>query len=173
MAGIPDGLGAFDNGNGTFTVLMNRELSPNEGAVHDHGATGAFVSKLVIDKATLEVKSGSDLIQHVFLYDPATGSYFDPVADGDLSTPAFAFDRLCSADLPAESALYNPASGSGYSGGRILLNGEEDGPPFSTHYGLAFAHFASGPLAGQSYELPGLGKLAHENVVDSPYTGDL
>src|SRR5262249_40026280 len=25
MAGIPDGLGAFDNGNGTFTVLMNHE----------------------------------------------------------------------------------------------------------------------------------------------------
>jgi hypothetical protein len=26
MAGIPDGLGAFDNGNGTFTVLMNHEI---------------------------------------------------------------------------------------------------------------------------------------------------
>jgi len=23
MGGIPDGLGAYDNGNGTFTVLMN------------------------------------------------------------------------------------------------------------------------------------------------------
>ena len=28
MAGIPDGLGAFDNGDGTMTVLMNHEL-PN------------------------------------------------------------------------------------------------------------------------------------------------
>ena len=172
MAGIPDGLGAFDNGDGTFTVLMNHELSPTEGAVHDHGATGAFVSKLVIDKATLEVKSGSDLIQHVLLYNPATGNYYDPVTDGDPSTAPFAFDRLCSADLPAELALYNSATGLGYNGGRIFLNGEEDGPPFSTHYGLAFAHFASGELAGQSYELPGLGKLAHENVVASPYTGD-
>ena len=26
MVGIPDGLGAFDNGNGTFTVLMNHEI---------------------------------------------------------------------------------------------------------------------------------------------------
>ncbi len=26
MVGIPDGLGAFDNHDGTFTVLMNHEL---------------------------------------------------------------------------------------------------------------------------------------------------
>ena len=27
MAGWPDGLGAYDNGDGTFTLLMNHELS--------------------------------------------------------------------------------------------------------------------------------------------------
>src|SRR6185295_14996980 len=26
MVGLPDGLGAFDNGNGNFTLLMNHEL---------------------------------------------------------------------------------------------------------------------------------------------------
>jgi len=26
MVGIPDGLGAFDNGDGTFTLLMNHEI---------------------------------------------------------------------------------------------------------------------------------------------------
>ena len=26
MVGIPDGLGAYDNGNGTITVLMNHEI---------------------------------------------------------------------------------------------------------------------------------------------------
>jgi len=26
MVGVPDGLGAFDNGDGTFTLLMNHEL---------------------------------------------------------------------------------------------------------------------------------------------------
>ena len=26
MAGIPDGLGAYDNADGTFTVLMNHEI---------------------------------------------------------------------------------------------------------------------------------------------------
>ena len=32
MVGIPDGLGAFDNGDGTFTVLMNHELGATQGS---------------------------------------------------------------------------------------------------------------------------------------------
>src|ERR1044071_3494216 len=32
MVGIPDGLGAFDNGDGTFTLLANHEL-PNTVAI--------------------------------------------------------------------------------------------------------------------------------------------
>ena len=107
MVGIPDGLGAFDNGDGTFTVLMNHELSPTQGVARDHGATGAFVSTLIIDKTTLEVLSGEDLIKHVFLYDTATNSYFDPVADGNPLTLPYDFDRLCSADLAEVSAFFN------------------------------------------------------------------
>src|SRR5262245_56403173 len=40
MAGTPDGLGAFDNGDGTFTLLMNHEFAlassfgGNEGVAH-------------------------------------------------------------------------------------------------------------------------------------------
>src|SRR5215471_18503277 len=41
MVGIPDGLGAFDNGNGTFTVLMNHELVNTEGVTRAHGGMGA------------------------------------------------------------------------------------------------------------------------------------
>jgi len=62
MVGIPDGLGAFDNGDGTFTLLMNHELasarSGPTGIVRDHGFAGAFVSKWIIDKATLTVLHG-------------------------------------------------------------------------------------------------------------------
>ncbi|MEO8042046.1 MAG: hypothetical protein ABI646_05505 [Acidobacteriota bacterium] len=36
MVGIPDGLGAFDNGDGTFTVLMNHEIASG-GVVRAHG----------------------------------------------------------------------------------------------------------------------------------------
>ena len=55
MVGIPDGLGAFDNGDGTFTLLMNQELSSSVGAVRAHGGKGAFVSSWVINKSDLRV----------------------------------------------------------------------------------------------------------------------
>jgi hypothetical protein len=82
MVGIPDGLGAFDNGDGSFTVLMNQELVPGDGVARAHGADGAFVSSLTIDKATLQVTEAHDLIQHVYLYNTGTHSYdlSDPVA---------------------------------------------------------------------------------------------
>ena len=112
MPGIPDGLGAFDNGDGTFTVLMNHELPAGDGPVHDHGSPGAFVSRLVIDKVTLDVISGSDLIQDVHLYDPATGGYVEGTT---------AFNRFCSADLADPSAFYNAVTGLGYQAGRLYL----------------------------------------------------
>ena len=158
MVGIPDGLGAFDNGDGTFTVLMNHELGATEGVVRDHGFAGAFVSKLTIDKTTLEVLSGEDLITQAFSYNPVTGNY------GPL---AAAIGRLCSADLPAETAFFNPETGLGYNGGRIFLSGEEVG-----NEGRAFAHFVTGTEAGHSYELAWLGNMSYENQLANPHTGD-
>ena len=159
MPGIPDGLGAFDNGDGTFTVLMNHELPATDGAVRDHGSAGAFVSRLVVDKATLDVVTASDLIQDVHLYDPATGNYIEETT---------AFNRFCSADLAKPGAFYNAETGLGYQDGRLFLNGEESGVE-----GRAFAHIASGPEAGNSYELAWLGNMAFENVVANPAGGDL
>ena len=164
MAGIPDGLGAFDNGDGTFTVLMNHELSADQGAVHAHGAQGAFVSEWVIDKTTLQVLSGQDLMQHVWTYDPTAKDYVDhSAALGN----GIAFSRFCSADLPDQGAFYNAATGLGYNGGQLYLNGEESGVE-----GRPMAHIASGPDAGNSYELAWLGNMAYENVVANPHTGD-
>jgi hypothetical protein len=158
MVGIPDGLGAFDNGDGTFTLLMNHELGATSGVVRDHGFAGSFVAKLVIDKTTLEVLEGADLIQQAFEYDAATDTYV---------TQTTAFNRFCSADLPAETAFFNPDTGLGYDGGRIFMNGEESGAE-----GRAFAHFASGAEAGTSYELASLGNMSFENVIASPDTGN-
>jgi hypothetical protein len=52
MAGIPDGLGAFDSGGRTITVLMTQEIPTGQGAVRAHGGTGAYVSRWVINKDT-------------------------------------------------------------------------------------------------------------------------
>jgi hypothetical protein len=71
MVGVPDGLGAFDNGDDTVTVLVNHEAKKNDGVARGHGFAGAFVSRLIIDKASLRVISGADLIQQAFEYDAA------------------------------------------------------------------------------------------------------
>ena len=116
MVGIPDGLGTYDNGDGTFTVLMNHELRPDVGSVRAHGSRGAFVSKWTIDQETLTVQSGEDLIKRVF-----TSS-----SDGTWTQSTVAFNRFCSADLPDRSAFYNAATGKG-TPHRIFMNGEEAG----------------------------------------------
>lgn len=156
MVGIPDGLGAYDNGDGTITVLMNHEIGATAGVVRDHGSAGAFVSTLTIDKTTLEVKSAGDLVQKTYLYNATTGLYEE-------KTTAFA--RFCSADLPDVGAFYDASSGLGTID-RIYINGEEAGPE-----GRAFAHIVTGAEAGSSYELPWLGKFSWENAVASSYSG--
>jgi hypothetical protein len=152
MVGIPDGLGAFDNGDGTFTLLMNHELTATKGVPRAHGGRGAFVSTWVIRKDDLAVVSGEDLIRHVHLWSAA----------GYALTPDVIFSRFCSADLPARSAFYNAATGKGFDG-RLFMNGEENGSE-----GRGFAH----GLDGNSYELPWLGKFSFENSLANWGTGD-
>ena len=62
FAGTPDGLAAFDNGDGTFTLLVVHQLSSSSGLVRDYGGTGSFIDRLVIDKATLRVTFGRRLL---------------------------------------------------------------------------------------------------------------
>jgi hypothetical protein len=196
MAGVPDGLGAFDNGDGSFTVLMNHELTRTYGinnanplapnnpilgattgtfyttATRSQGGVGAFVSSWVIDKNTLQVKSGADLMQRVYTYD---GSGFTQSFDANVNS----FSRFCSADLAAVTAFYNPATGLGTQS-RIFLNGEEDGSnPFKiggVSYNRGLAHVATGADKGSSYilpwaQLPGT-QVGYENFLANPNSGD-
>ncbi len=155
MSGIPDGLGAFDNNDGTFTLLMNHELSNTVGVNRAHGSKGAFVSKWIINKSNLSILSGSDLMQTVYLWNGFAHT-----------VGTTAFNRFCSADLPSTSAFYNASTGQGTLE-KIFLNGEESGTE-----GRAVGHIVTGPNAGKSYELPHLGKMAFENALASPGSGD-
>jgi hypothetical protein len=157
MVGIPDGLGAFDNNDGTITVLMNHELGATSGVVRQHGAKGAFVSQWIVRKSDLKVLHGGDLIKQQMLWDRTTSTFAPGVS---------AIARFCSADLAAPTAFYNSKTGKGYTG-RIFMNGEETGDE-----GRSFAHIVTGPGAGLSYELPSLGRLSTENSVASPYEQD-
>ncbi|MGL1386160.1 hypothetical protein ACSTJO_00300, partial [Vibrio parahaemolyticus] len=79
--------------DGTVTVLSNHEINSTLGTVRADGAKGAYVSELVIDKATLSVISGQDAIQTLKLWN---GTSF--------VTSTLALSRFCSADLPSQSA---------------------------------------------------------------------
>ncbi|NBO66563.1 MAG: hypothetical protein EBU88_17250, partial [Acidobacteria bacterium] len=140
MVGIPDGLGAFDNLDGTFTLLMNHELGSTTGVTRAHGGKGAFVSSWVINKSDLSVVSGGDLIQKVYNWDVATQR-------SATTTSTLTFNRFCSADLPEVSAFYNPLTGLGTQE-RIFMNGEEGG---STGY--AVATVVTGAGKGNAYIL--------------------
>jgi VCBS repeat-containing protein len=175
MVGIPDGLGAFDNGDGTFTLLMNQELGSGSGAVRAHGAKGAFVSSWVINKADLSVVSGADLIQNVYGWNSTSQSSNSSPNNG-ANGNAIAINRFCSADLPAASAFYNASSGLG-SQARIFMNGEEGGSN-----GYPIATIATGTGKGNAYVLgkfnlstngSGLtGVGGWENLLANPYAQD-
>jgi hypothetical protein len=171
MGGIPDGLGAYDNGNGTFTVLMNHEIFANSagplGSVRAHGGKGAYVSEWVIDKKTLKVISGADLMKRVY-QQGAGGTWTAVPATGTLGqTNAFA--RFCSADLAAPGAFYNKESRKGTKQ-RIFLNGEESSPT----YQRGLAHVATGPDKGSTYVLPWAAAAngSWENLLANPNSGD-
>ena len=151
MGGLPDGLGAFDNGDNTFTVLMNHEWATNSAspsnpqAAHTQnpGAAvgGAYVSQWVVDKTTLQVLSGKDLITKTFGWDKALQQ------SQSISNLTTTFSRFCSADLPMATALFNSATGLG-STAKIFMNGEE-----GSATGWVQATVVNGVDAGSSYTL--------------------
>ena len=158
MVGVPDGMGAFDNNDGTFTLLVNQEFGQTNGIVRAHGSTGAFVSSWVIDKATWRVLSGTDFLSsanNLYLWS-ATSSTWSSGVTAQIG-------RLCSADLAPVSAFYNASTSTGYNG-RIFLNGEEIG-----NEGRGFAWVATGTDAGKVFELPHLGRYSIENLLANPF----
>ena len=167
--GIPDGLGVYDNGDGTFTLLSNHELFDTWGITRPDGAIGAYVSKLVINKSNFAVISGSDFLtssSNLYLYNRNTAAWSS-------GTP-YAMWRLCSADLAPVSAMYNSVTGKGYNG-QIFMNGEEGANATTANNILGsrgFGWVATGADAGKVYELPHLGRYAIENLLANPFTAD-
>jgi PKD repeat protein len=152
LVGIPDGMGGIDGDDGTLLATCNHEINANSAVSRAHGSAGAFVSAIRIDRTTLAVRSGYDLIRTVETWNAATQVY----VQGTTS-----FDRFCSADVPAVSAFHDPVSGLGTTE-RFHMNGEESGA------GRAWAHQITGVNAGVSWELPKLGKQGWENIVACP-----
>jgi hypothetical protein len=149
MVGIPDGMHAVvDASDRRFMLVhMNHELSRGVGVRRRHGGVGAFVSRFVVDRRTLKVVSGIDVIRTVNLY-----------------TQPLTLDlgRFCSSELAPESGVFDDASGLG-TRDRLYLTGEE-----FLGNSRAFAIALTGEFEGQAWELPSLGRQSYENIVVSP-----
>jgi len=154
FGGIPDGLGLFDNGDGTLTIVANHEFNNLSGSTRDHGSIGAYVDAIIVDKATMAVISGDDAIKSLHLWDDINDSYVSGTT---------AFSRFCSGDLADVTAFFDTASGLG-SQARIYLTGEESGVE-----GRALATILTGSEAGGGFELPALGNLSFENLTANPF----
>ena len=172
FSGIPDGLGAVRDGN-DIVVYANHELASTQGAVRRHGQKGAFVSKLRIDRRTLKVKSGSDLINPGAQYwdyvgqswggTPSAGGV-NPRNPADIFPAQFApFNRFCSSSLTDPGQLYNRRTGRGY-GGQIYFGNEEAGDE-ARLFGIT--------EDGDAKQLPRLGLFSWENTLAADTRSDL
>jgi hypothetical protein len=157
FAGQPDGIGAFDNGDGTMTVLVAHHLGPTAGLVRDHRSTGSYIDRLVVDKATLQVLTADDLIKSVRLWDDANDRYISQTTQ---------FARMAAGELAPVTSLYNASSHLG-TDVQICFIVEESGTE-----GRAFATVVGGPNAGVSYELPYFGNMNYENALANPLAQD-
>lgn len=163
FAGIPDGIGAYANPDGTVTLLVNHELGATSGVVRDSGSKGAYVDLITIDPATGAVLSGDDLIQSgadIYTWNAAAGAY----AQGPT-----AWNRFCSGDLAQPSAYFDAATGLG-THERIFLTGEEGGSSRAFAFVVTDTDASDG-RGRVAYELPRLGNLSFENLVASADSG--
>jgi Alkaline phosphatase PhoX len=155
MVGIPDGLGAHSNGNGTATLYMNHELTSatqSEPVVGGPKNRGAIVSKWILDSHGNPI-AGKRAYDTVYAENTLVG----PAAEVGNSTPAFT--RFCSAFLAG------PAQG--FDRWIYITNEESDGADtFDTKGGLSVAIFDN-----ELHTLPKLGRYAKENGVVRPNQG--
>ena len=154
--GIFDGLGAYDNGDGTFTVLANSELGNTASygyLVNGVALTGARVSKFIIDKDTDDnALNGyqSALIAGGIAYKQIIDASGNPVTSAAQINGGF--NRFCSSSYEKANQF---GAGNGFADS-IYLTGEE------ADEGLLYALDTKTEVI---YALAGLGRAGWETAV--------
>jgi hypothetical protein len=156
MVGIPDGLGAHPNGDGTSTLFMNHELnfdSVSEPVVGGPQNRGAIVSQWILD-ADGDPIAGRRAYDSVF----QENTFVGPAPTVANSTRAFA--RFCSGFLAGPDHGFDR---------RIYLTNEEEQTAANTFDGKGGQSVAI--FANELHALPALGRYAKENTVVQPHHG--
>ena len=184
LRGVPDGMGALKNADGTLTLLSNHEISLSSAVAQASksatGTWGSSISKLTFDPTTNKITKVENLIKNMSYYNYATetwgSSWTQSVPVGFPAVDAFGGDvgtnglnRFCSGNLVAAGGLsYTEKDAKtkktvtyGYTG-PVYFTGEEGG---DTSRGFAF------DLAGNGVQLPSFGLAGWENFLTKPATG--
>jgi hypothetical protein len=155
MVGIPDGLGAYANSDGTITVLMNHEMRnivTNEPRIAQGLDRGAVISKyiLAVDGSIL---SGNRAYDKIFVENTFFGL---PPQDDNTNA---GFSRFCSASLAWREAGFDRP---------IYFAGEESSSPatFDGRGGVLTATFDN-----ELHTVPRAGRIPWENAVVRPDPG--
>jgi Alkaline phosphatase PhoX len=153
MVGIPDGLGAHPNGDGTHTLFMNHELNFNSVSEPVVGGTanrGAFVSQWILD-ADGDPIAGRRAYDSVF----QENAFVGPAPAVGNATRALA--RFCSGFLAGPD--------NGFDRWIYLTNEEEQtaANTFDGRGGQSVAIFDN-----ELHTLPALGHYSKENTVVQP-----
>jgi Bacterial protein of unknown function (DUF839) len=156
MVGIPDGLGAHPNGDGTSTLYMNQEFSfdaLSEPVVGGPKNRGAIISKWILD-------SDGDPVAGRRAYDTVweENTLVGPAAEVGNSTRALS--RFCSGFLAGRRHGFDRP---------IYLTGEEEGTAANTFDGLGSQAVAV--YDNELHALPRMGRFSKENTVIQPGRG--
>lgn len=159
MVGIPDGLSAYPNGDGTATLLMNHEFvntTTSQPVIGGPEFRGAFVSRFLL-AADGSVLAGAPAYSKVFQDDTFVGE-IQTTANPEVP----AFGRFCSASLSGrEAGLDRPI---------YFANEEVSGPTsaFDPRGGQAVVVFQNDAGEGEAHALSSLGFFAWENSLVMP-----
>jgi hypothetical protein len=166
VGGIMDGLGAVADPSDAnrMIVYMNHELPFTAGRTREHGARGAYVSRVVVNRATLQIEEIRD-----FLSAPNANRACNPLGSAEFDRCSF--DRLCSGDLPPPTALFNARSGLG-THNRLFFAGEE-GDAFPRAFAFVEELAAAGPSVRFAERVVSLASMRYENVVLCPFEQDV
>ena len=161
MAGIPDGMGAYDNGDGTMTLFVNHEHTATANGINHAHQPAGVVGGSYVSRWIVKTTPGADFLRVTDGQDLMTSIALSTLGGGSLTN----FSRFCSADLALQSAFYNAATGLGTTE-RIFITGEESGSNGRM--------VAIGAVERKGYELPAFNPLlgGWETGCARPYASD-
>lgn len=198
LRGIPDGMGALANTDGTLTLLSNHEMSLSNPLVQkgksDTAPWGSSISKLTYDPTSGKITKIEPLIKNITYFDYLNRTYGSSFANsvpstfpkvdsfgGEVGTNGL--NRFCSGNLvPTGGLAYkeiSPVKSTKVVNGKsktIVSNktttyGYEGAVYFTGEEGGDASRAFAFDLNGNGVQLPTLGMASWENFLTKPNTG--